>query len=164
MSEVEVESEIEEVRIDAVFREKAIAEYLMELLDIGKEGEVSYVRMFEGRLTTIKGNDRSGAGWKEMFPGLKGRLVEDTEDSLIKVAREKKALEAERKRLEKEAIANAAMEKAIAEERALREALGSLKVGWYQDPSGNLYNYTGDGLWAEPLTNNKIIASLEFLG
>lgn len=150
--------------IESVLREKQIAEYLMELLDVNKEGDVSYVRMIGGRLTTIRGNDRSGAGWKDMFPGLGEQLVEYTEDPLVKVAREKKALEAERKRLEQEAIANAAMERAVAEERALREALAGLKVGWYQDTSGNLYNYTGDGLWAEPLTNNKIIASLEFLG
>ena len=152
------------MKIEKTFSEKAIAEYLMELLNVGKDGEVAYVRMFEGRLTTIRGNDRSGAGWKDLFPGIAERLVESTEDPSVLAARALKKASEEVKKQEQERIANAAMERAVAEERALREALGKLKVGWYQDTSGNLYNYTGDGLWAEPLTNNKIIASLEFLG
>lgn len=120
--------------------EEQLARTVVSIFGGGLEndGDVVQIRKVEGRLTWIKGN-RSGEKWQELTP----ELARQIEVGAV---------------LEAQKILNAEKE----------EKLKAIKVGWYQDFHGNLFQFDGT-TWvgnegASLLSHRVSVEDLEFLG
>jgi hypothetical protein len=106
------------------------------------EGDQIYIRKVNGRLQWIKANVIGGGQeWQDLTPWITRRIeagaVEDAQDEI--------EAEARAKRLE--------------EEKKLKE----IKIGWYQDVKGDLYQFDGT-TWLGSVPSKGQIEKLEYLG
>jgi hypothetical protein len=104
------------------------------------EGDSIQIRSIGGRLQWIK-SDKSGEEWRELTPGLARQLesvaVEDAQDEIDASVRAKR----------------------LEEEKKLKE----IKIGWYQDVKGDLYQFDGT-TWLGKIPSKDQIEKLEYLG
>ena len=106
------------------------------------DGDQIYIRKVDGRLQWIKANVIGGGQeWEELTPRISRQIevmaVEDAQDEI--------EAEARAKRLE--------------EEKKLKE----IKIGWYQDTKGDLYQFDGT-TWLGKIPSKDQIEKLEYLG
>jgi hypothetical protein len=106
------------------------------------EGDQIYIRKVNGRLQWIKANVHGGGQeWQDLTPWITRRIeagaVEDAQDEI--------EAEARAKRLE--------------EEKKLKE----IKIGWYQDVKGDLYQFDGT-TWLGSVPSKGQMEKLEYLG
>jgi hypothetical protein len=106
------------------------------------DGDQIYIRKVDGRLQWIKANVIGGGQeWEELTPRISRQIevmaVEDAQDEI--------EAEARAKRLE--------------EEKKLKE----IKIGWYQDVKGDLYQFDGT-TWLGKIPSKDQIEKLEYLG
>ncbi len=97
------------------------------------DNDLIQVRRLEGRLIWIKGN-RGGEKWQELTPELARQI---------------------------EAGAVVQGQKVIDAEKA--EELKAIKIGWYQDTKGDLYQFDGK-TWLGNAPSKGQIEKLEYLG
>jgi len=122
--------------------ERSTQSYVKTLFKGGltHEGDVIQIRSIGGRLQWIKSN-KTGEEWQELTPGLAKQL----ESMAIEDAQDEIEAEARAKRLE--------------EEKKLKE----IKIGWYQDVKGDLYQFDGT-TWLGSVPSKGQIEKLEYLG
>jgi hypothetical protein len=106
------------------------------------DGDQIYIRKVDGRLQWIKANVIGGGQqWEELTPRISRQIemmaVEDAQDEI--------EAEARAKRLE--------------EEKKLKE----IKIGWYQDTKGDLYQFDGT-TWLGATPSKGQMEKLEYLG
>lgn len=97
------------------------------------DNDLIQVRRLEGRLIWIKGN-RGGEKWQELTPELARQI---------------------------EAGAVVQSQKVINAEKA--EELKAIKIGWYQDSKGDLYQFAGEN-WLGDVPKKSELGLLEYLG
>ena len=104
------------------------------------EGDIIQIRSIGGRLQWIKSN-KTGEQWQELTPGLARQIeagaIEEAQDEIEFLARAERAEELEK--------------------------LKSIKIGWYQDVKGDLYQFDGT-TWLGKVPSKNQIETLEFLG
>jgi hypothetical protein len=106
------------------------------------DGDQIYIRKVDGRLQWIKANVHGEVQkWEELTP----RISRQFEAMAIEDAQDEIEAEARAKRLE--------------EEKKLKE----IKIGWYQDVKGDLYQFDGT-TWLGKLPSKDQIEKLEYLG
>lgn len=115
--------------------EEQLARTVVSIFGGGLEndGDVVQVRKVAGRLTWIKAN-RSGEKWQELTPELARQL------EVGAVLEGQKKLNAEKE-----------------------EELKAIKIGWYQDPKGELYQFDGK-TWLGAAPSKSQLEKLEYLG
>jgi hypothetical protein len=100
-----------------------------------------YIRKIDGRLQWLKANVSGAQGWKDLTPWITRRIeagaVEDAQDEIEAEARAKRAEELEK--------------------------LKAIKIGWYQDVKGQLYQFDGT-TWPGNTPSKGQIEKLEYLG
>ncbi len=106
------------------------------------EGDQIYIRKVEGRLQWIKANVHGGGQeWQELTPWITRRIevgaIEDAQDEIEAAARAKRIEELEK--------------------------LKAIKIGWYQDTKGDLYQFAGE-TWLGSVPSKSQIEKLEYLG
>jgi tRNA A37 N6-isopentenylltransferase MiaA len=106
------------------------------------DGDQIYIRKVDGRLQWIKANVHGGGQeWEELTPRISRQIeamaVEDAQDEIEAEARAKRVEELEK--------------------------LKAIKVGWYQDTKGDLYQFDGT-TWLGTTPSIGQIEKLEYLG
>jgi hypothetical protein len=104
------------------------------------EGDIIQIRSIGGRLQWIKAN-KGGQKWQELTPRLARQLesmaIEDAQSDIEAEVRTKRAEELEK--------------------------LKAIKIGWYQDTKGDLYQFDGE-TWLGNIPSKGQIEKLEYLG
>jgi hypothetical protein len=106
------------------------------------EGDQIYIRKVNGNLQWIKANVIGGGQeWQELTPWITRRI----EAGAIEDAQAEIEAEARAKRIEE------------------LEKLKAIKIGWYQDTKGDLYQFDGE-TWLGSVPSKGQIEKLEYLG
>jgi hypothetical protein len=107
-----------------------------------ENGDQIYIRKIDGRLEWIKANVHGGGQeWQALTPWITRRI----EAGAIEDAQAEIEAEARAKRIEE------------------LEKLKAIKVGWYQDTKGDLYQFDGT-TWLGATPSKGQIEKLEYLG
>jgi hypothetical protein len=127
--------EPQKLRDQKIVNEKLLARTIVEVFSGGLEidGDVVQIRKVDGRLTWLKAN-RSGESWRELTPEL-ARQIE-----AAAVLEGQKSIDAE-----------------------IAEKLKAIKIGWYQDAKGQLYQFDGT-TWLGSVPSKGQMEKLEYLG
>jgi hypothetical protein len=107
-----------------------------------ENGDQIYIRKIDGRLQWIKANVHGGGQhWEDLTPWITRRIeagaIEDAQDEIEAAARAKRIEELEK--------------------------LKAMKIGWYQDVKGQLYQFDGT-TWLGSIPGKGQIETLEYLG
>jgi hypothetical protein len=119
----------------ALMYEETLAKTVLSIFSGGLEesGDVVQVRRVGDRLTWIKAN-KSDQKWQELTPEIARRIEVEA------VLEGQKLIDAEKK-----------------------EKLKAMKIGWYQDSKGDLYQFDGE-TWLGRIPSKNEIETLEYLG
>jgi hypothetical protein len=106
------------------------------------DGDQIYIRKVNGKLQWIKANIHGGGQeWEDLTPWITRRIeagaIEDAQDEIEAAARAKRIEELEK--------------------------LKAMKIGWYQDVKGQLYQFDGT-TWLGSIPGKGQIEKLEYLG
>jgi hypothetical protein len=109
-----------------------------------ENGDQIYIRKIDGRLQWIKANVHGGGQhWEDLTPWITKRTGSSALEDVLEA--EAEAREARAKRVEE------------------LEKLKAIKVGWYQDTKGDLYQFDGT-TWLGSVPSKGQIEKLEYLG